>query len=85
MPCTRGALSFFGSLHAMQTRSDATLAVVAWLESRGATVHPSLELFGARDGVERGVFALKPIGEGELLLRLPRTISLAPLLYSHSS
>lgn len=50
-----------------------TAALVAWLEDRGAFVHPSLELFGQRDSQERGVFALQPIEEGELLLRLPRT------------
>ena len=50
-----------------------TTKLSTFLQSRGATVHESLELFGrARDGSERGCFAIEPIKTGELLLKLSR-------------
>ena len=56
--------------------SHATTALSSWLASRGATVHPSLELFGEREGEARGVYALAPIEKNELLLRLPRAAAM---------
>jgi hypothetical protein len=48
-----------------------TSRLADFLRSRGAVVHESLELFGGARGGERGVYAVDPIKEGTLLLRLP--------------
>ena len=47
-------------------------ALASFLRSRGAVVHEALELFGAARGTDdRGVFAVEPIQQGTLLLKLP--------------
>jgi hypothetical protein len=48
----------------------------AWLRGLGATVHDGLELFGKRADGERGVFAVRPIAKGEMLLHLPTQASI---------
>ena len=53
--------------------SEKSNQLTAWLRARGATVHPSLELFGRCSSGEHGVFALTPIAAGDVLLSLPRS------------
>lgn len=58
-------------------RSEETLRLAGWLQSRGGVVHEALELFARRPSGLRGVFALARIPCGTLLLRLPRSAVLS--------
>jgi len=45
-----------------------------WLKDKGGYIHPDIDLFHMPDGAasdQRGVFALKPVKEGEQLLLIP--------------